>query len=223
MIEESTPILTPENNILVFWEDTVQDGLASTKKGMPVFAQTLKMRVSVPGDNKAFVEYEVERTYDPEYPHPIYQKMRRNEECHKAFGKYINDYKGRQAGPQTISGMPIEQWPLINRSQAANLRHNGVYSVEALATLSDAALPGIGMDARKLVQQAKDYLATAKNSAAAMEAQARERRTEERFAALEEQHRALAEALASLPEAAQATVQDHLAKRSPGRPRKEAA
>lgn len=222
MIDESLPILTHDRNILVFWEEPKQCGHASRTTGKVMFENTLMMRVSVPGDAKNNVEYWVQVSYPEGYPHPVYGKMRKNDAITQQYGKYIDDYLKRQGGPAEISGTPIEQWPMLTRAQVANLKHNGVYSVEALEGLTDQNIAAIGMDGRKLVQQAKDWLASARNSAAAMQAQERERKTEERFRALEENYSQLAEALSELPPDEQAKVQQSIQKRR-GRPPKVAA
>lgn len=211
--DESQPRLTAERNLLVFWEESRQSGHATEKAGRIMFDTVLMMRVTVPGDAKNTMEYWVQFTYPEGYPHPMFGKTRKNEDARKLYGKYIDEHIARQGGPQVVSGTPIEQWPMINRAQVANLKHNGVYSVEALSTLTDTGISALGMDGRKLVQQAKDWLERAKNDQAAAEAQAQRDRTEARFSALEEKYNELSDALAELPPDAQARVKDTIGKR----------
>lgn len=206
--QESQPIRTQDGAIIVFWDDVKQYGPASA----PQFASVLMMRVAVPGDNKASVEYECEVVYAEGHPHSVHGKSQKNDAVWQRFGRYIEDYKSRQGGPQAISGFPVDQLPFVNRAMVSNLKHNGIYSAEDLAGLSDQGITSIGMGARSLVQRAKDFLASRQNTSAAMEAQERERKAEERFAALEKRFSSLAEALDELPEDMQAQVKQKLAR-----------
>ena len=217
MNDESPPVLTHERNVLVFWEDVKPNGLHQGQ-----YNRVLMVRVSAPGDNKSSAEYWVDEEYPEAHPHPSFGKLRKNDLIYQRFGKYIEEYKGR-TDKTVAAGTPVEAWPVINRAQVAMLKHNGVYSVEALGGLTDSQIANLGMDGRKLVQQAKDYLATAANSQAAMEALERERKTEARFAALEEKFNDLAEALEALPEEAKQQAKAHLAKKHKDAKVKDAA
>lgn len=207
MNTESLPMLTEDRNILIFWEDAKPNGLHVGQ-----FNSVLMMRIEVPGDNKSKAEYMVQETYPAEFPHPMFGKVRKNDLIWQRFGKYIEKYLGSVEGT-VVAGTPIEAWPMVSRAQIAMLRHNCVYSVEALAGLTDQQIAAIGIDGRKLVQQAKDYLSASVNSQAAAEAQDRERKMETRFAALEENYSILAEALEALPPEGKAQVKDHISKR----------
>lgn len=220
MNNESQPILTHERNLLTFWEEAMPNGLAGERAGRVLFDKVLFVRISTPGD-KSEVTYEVKRDYPEEFAHPIHNKVKKNPIVYERFGKYIEEYLARGAGPDVVTGTPIEQWPMVDVRLAALLKHNGVYSVETLAMLSDTNASNIGMGVRVLVQKAKDWLQAATNSALAMEAQNRERRMEERFLALEEKYNVLAETLNELPPDAQAQVRAGIVKRGPGRPRKD--
>ena len=204
MNDESPPVLTAERNVLVFWEDVKANGLHPGQ-----FNSVLMMRVSVPGDNKSSAEYWVEERFPKEFPHPIFKAERRNEEIYKRFQKYIDDHKTR-SGSSLQAGTPLEAWPMVNRAQIALLKHNGIHTVEALEGLTDQHITQIGMEGRALVQKAKDYMANARNSAAAMEARDRERMLDARFASLEEKYTELAEAMAELPEESQKSVKAKL-------------
>jgi len=162
----------------------------------------------------------VKRDYPEEYPHPIHGKVRKNPLVYDRFGKYVDDYIAKGDGPDVVTGTPIEQWPMVDVRLAALLKHNGVYSVETLAMLSDTNASNIGMGVRALVQKAKDWLQAATNSALAMEAQREKRAVQDQLDALRIQMETLADAFAELPSDAQAQVKASIAKRGK---RKEAA
>lgn len=221
-VNESQPILTHERNLLTFWEEAVPNGLGAQKLNRVVFDKVLFVRVSTPGD-KSDVTYECMRDYPEECPHPIFGKVKKNPLVWERFGKYIQEYIDKGAGPGVVSGTPIEQWPQVDTRMAALLKHNGVYNVEALSGLSDSQSQAIGMGVRVLVQKAKDWLSAAADSATAMEAQRREQATQERFDALEAKYNLLAQVFEALPADQQDNVKAEIAKRGPGRPRKDAA
>lgn len=202
---ESLPILTHERNFLRFWKEAVENPRATASAGRTMFDEVLFVKITSPGDKSEMV-YKLETTYSDG------RTGKSSEPVWKRFEKYITDYKAKGAAT-AVSGTPIEMWPLADTRRVAMLKHNGIYSVEALASLSDSGIATIGMGGRELVQKAKDWLATAANSAAAMQAQERERATEARFAALEEQFNALAQAMNELPADAQAQVKASLGRR----------
>ncbi len=213
MNNESLPIATRERNLIVFWREAMPNGMASQKSARSIFDDVLFLRIIVPGDTSS-PEYEVERTYPEEFPHPIYGKVKKNDIVFKRFDKEIADYKARQEGPGVVSGTPLEQWPMVNTRQCAMLKAQAVYNVESLAMLSDAAMANIGMGMRDLVQKAKDWLASAEKNAHAMEAQRRERETNDRFEALEAKFREVTEVLTELPADMQDAIKKGLAKRA---------
>lgn len=196
---ESLPILTHEKNLLTFWEDVIPNGLAGTKAGRVVFDKVLMMRVSSPGDKSA-PEYEVDRSYPEEFPHPIHGKLKKNELVYAKFGKYIDDYKGRVGGSQIEAGTPIDHWALVDMRMAANLKFNGIYTVEALAAVSDGNAISLGMGSRELIQKAKDWLATAANTAMAMETEERNRKLQSQIDDLQAKYDVLAQSMEVLPE-----------------------
>lgn len=219
MNNESQPILTHERNLLTFWEEAKPSGLAEQKLNRILFDKVLFVRINTPGD-KSEVTYEVRREYSEECPHPIHGKVKKNPIPYERFGKYIDEYLSKGAGPDVLTGTPLDQWPLIDVRMAALLKHHGVYTVEALEGLSDGQTQGIGMGVRPLVQKAKDWLVSAARSASDMESQRRERAVQDQLDALKEQFSGLAEAMAELPPEAQAQVKASLTKRNR---RKEAA
>lgn len=219
--ETAPPIYTHEGNFLTFYERAVQNEAGSLKAGRALFDKVLYVTISSPGD-KSNVDYEIEREYPEEYPHPSLGKMKKNEVIYKRLGKYIDDFKTRGNGPSAVSGTPIEHWPLVDTRRVAMLKHNGIYNVESLARLNDSAISTLGLGGRQLVQQAKDWLASAANSALALQTEEKNRILEAKFTSLQEQISDLAEALSSLPSDAQAQVKTELAKRR-GRPPKVAA
>lgn len=213
MEREYPPMLSEDKNILVFFEQQRENGLATQKAGRPIFNNVLMLRISSPGD-KSSAEYEVDVEYPESFPHPIHGALKKNRDIYQRYGKFIERHKETREAGGVLDGTPLEQWPGITFRQAALLKSLGIQTVESLAEAHDNALHAIGMGARELRQKAKDYLLTAADTAAALEAQRQKREIEARFTALEDNFKALAEALQELPAEAQNQVKASLAKRN---------
>ena len=59
---------------------------------------------------------------------------------------------------ETEEGMPLREWPYLNRAQVAELNALGILTVEALAGMADGLLQNIGPGARDLQKRAKHVL-----------------------------------------------------------------
>lgn len=208
--DESPPMFTHEKNMVSFWEEAKESGLASTKAGRAMFDRVLMMRVTAPG-MKSDTLYEVEREYPEGYPHPIHGKVHVNADIYRRYQQYVDEFKKRGAQTAT-NGTPLEQWALMDRRTVMQFKHNGVHNVEGLASLTDVAMSSIP-GSRAWAQKAKDWLAQAANSAAAMQAQEQNRHMQTQLDQLREQLATLGEALNALPPDARAQAQDVIKKR----------
>lgn len=212
MYREYPPMPTKEKNLLIFREETRENGRVKELTGKLAFNRVLMVQITVPGE-KSIPEYEVDIEFPEGYPDPVHGKVKKNPAMYARFGEYIEKFKQTQASGGAISGTPIEEWPAVNIRHAALMKSVGVYTVEALADLSDSALQSIGLGGQALRQKAKDYLAAAEKTAGDMRLQEMNRKQEQQMALLQEQINALSDAMASLPLDAQAHVKSELGKR----------
>ena len=81
-----------------------------------------------------------------------------------AFKEQIEKFKAG-SNANVLSGTPLKQWPRADRGLVATLAALNIHSVEQLAEISDGNLQNIGIGARELREQAKAFLALAKDSA----------------------------------------------------------
>lgn len=141
-------MFTHENGLLVrFFQDAVQDEIASDSAGRPIFHDRDFVQIMVPGDPKNQVTRVAEKT----------DKAR-----------FVKTWTAYQAGRElSESGTPIEQWPLLSKAQALELKGAGIATVEIFADVSDANLQKLGPGYKRLQVKAKDYLASADKDAAA--------------------------------------------------------
>lgn len=117
--------------------------------GYEVFEEIEFVKIRVPGDRHF------------EYFQPATDSHRRR------FPKAYHSFKERTEGRAGIVGMPIEQWPAVNRSQGMTLKGAGIHTVEELAAVGEQNVDRLGLNGRELRDRARTYIATAKDTAEA--------------------------------------------------------
>ena len=136
---------------VTFYKRSVKQEDESIAAGRPIFKEFDFVRICVPGDNLTEID-----TYA--------------QESHKArFPRQWAHYQNQVAGQEQIIGTPIEQWPLVSRSQAEELKGVKFRTVEDVANCSDQQLQRIGMIAgmspHSFREKAKAFLNLATESA----------------------------------------------------------
>jgi len=139
------------NLAVTFYKRSVKQEDESIAAGRPIFKEFDFIRIMVPGDNLSEID-----TYA--------------NESHKArFPRHWAHYQNKVGEHQDFIGTPIEQWPLVTRSQAEELRGLKFPTVESVANCSDAQMQRIGMVAgmspHSFREKAKAYLNLASDSA----------------------------------------------------------
>lgn len=129
-----------------FYVEAVEDKSASEKEGRPVFRDVEFVRIAIAGDSKT------------EVVHKVTDKIRNQ------FPQEYDHWKRTQQ--QAVVGTPLEQWPGASVSFVKTCKMMNVYTVEALADLTDAHLRNLGMDARTMQARAKAWLESARDNAA---------------------------------------------------------
>lgn len=172
-----------------FRMENVHMPFLSEQEGKPMYEQQPFIRMYIPGDKTKVIDRAVRLEGFADTPSDPHR-----------FPAQWNAFKQGVAAVQ--SGTPLAEWPLITAQQVKELNAANIYTVEALAAVSDAALDGLGHGGRSLRDQAKARVEAANSEApiAKMAAQ---------NADLQRQLDELRASLNS-PE-----------KRGPGRPRKE--
>lgn len=136
---------------VTFYKRSVKQDDESVAAGRPIFKEFDFVRICVPGDNLTEID-----TYAQES-----HKMR--------FPRQWAYYQNQVAGQEQIIGTPIEQWPLVSRSQADELKGIKFRTVEDVANCSDQQLQRIGMIAgmspHSFREKAKAFLNLATESA----------------------------------------------------------
>jgi hypothetical protein len=136
---------------VTFYKRSVKQDDESLAAGRPIFKEFDFVRICVPGDNLTEID-----TYA-------------NESHKTRFPRQWSHYQNQVGNQEQIIGTPIEQWPLISRSQADELKGIKFHTVESVANCSDQQLQRIGMIAgmspHSFREKAKAFLNLANESA----------------------------------------------------------
>jgi len=127
------------------------------------------------------------------------------------------------AEPKT--GLPLDKWPGCTRTECENLKSVNIFTVEELATCSEAGLEGYGMGGRALKSKAKIYLEAAKdNGAVVARLEDLEKKFEASLATIDDLNKQLRNADVALQAAEKEQEQKTLTlanEKKQGRPKKE--
>lgn len=139
------------NLAVTFYKRSMKQEDETIAAGRPIFKEFDFIRIMVPGDNLSEID-----TYA--------------NESHKArFPRQWAHYQNKVGDHQDFVGTPIEQWTLITRSQAEELRGLKFPTVESVANCSDQQMQRIGMVAgmspHSFREKAKAFLNLANESA----------------------------------------------------------
>lgn len=178
---------------VTFYKRSMKQEDESIAAGRPIFKEFDFVRICVPGDNLTEID-----TYA--------------QESHKArFPRQWAHYQNQVGNQEQIIGTPIEQWPLVSRSQAEELKGVKFRTVEDVANCSDQQLQRIGMIAgmspHSFREKAKAFLNLASDSAEVAQREAElqalreendkiKAETEAKLAAMQEQMTAILAAVA---------------------------
>lgn len=120
-----------------FFEDTVQDEVASAREGRPIFRTEERVQIIMPGN-------------------PLSSPVQVVNESHKQ--RWPKQYDQFKAGlEQAPDGTPLEEWPILNRAMVKELKHLEIHTIEQCAALDDQACQRIGMGALELRKKAQAY------------------------------------------------------------------
>lgn len=136
---------TDEGLYVTFEMEALKDEEKSLEQGRPIFFDVPFITIRIPGDKTTTVKRPVK------------------EEDKTRFARHWERFLRQEK--VAVEGTPIEQWPLITKSQALELKAMNIITVEVLAQVSDGNLNWHG--ARDLREKAKSWLDSAKDSSAA--------------------------------------------------------
>jgi hypothetical protein len=125
--------------------DTERDGRASVEAGRDIFRSVERVRIVIPGAVASIVVKNVDQSHRDRWP-AAYDAFKRGQEA-------------------PLEGMPLEEWPILNKAMIAELHHLQIRTVEDLAGLSDVAVQNIGMGGQMLRERARAWFDDAQHEA----------------------------------------------------------
>lgn len=121
-----------------FFVDQVQDMVATENQGRPIFREEERVEIIMPGN-----------------PHtrPVARVSNEHRE------RWPKEYEAFKAGMEmSPEGTPLEEWPILKRSQVMELKALGFKTVEHVSNMDDLAIQRIGMGGRRLKELAEGFL-----------------------------------------------------------------
>jgi len=136
-----------------FFKDVRRNEFQSEQQGRPIFEDVTMIHIVLPGNNLFDVKEVVREDHKRRFP--------------LQWAAFQNAQDGKD--PMMI-GTPLEQWPLIGRAQAEELKGMKFFTVESVANASDATLARMGMAggmaAHALRERAQRFLEVARDNSA---------------------------------------------------------
>lgn len=111
-----------------FYKKPVENVVKTEQEGRPIYEDKVFVRILVPGDSLSIIDTFAHEDHKKRFP----------VQWQHFLNKQGND-------DDSISGTPLNQWPLISTSQAEELRGLKFYTVEQVASASDQQITRIGM------------------------------------------------------------------------------
>jgi len=111
-----------------FYKDVRKNEFQSQQQGRPIFEEVTMVHIVLPGNNLFDIKEVVQERHKQRFP--------------MQWAAFQNSQDGTD--PMAI-GTPLDQWPMISRAQAEELKGLRFFTVESIAGASDAVLQRMGM------------------------------------------------------------------------------
>lgn len=128
-----------------FEDEFVKNEYRSETEGKPAYDHMICISLEYPGNNLNTYKYRF-------FPHDTGHN---NQWIHR-FPRQWEAFKAQKE--QIPDGTPIEMWPPLDKKRVFELKGIKIFTVEQLAALTDATGPNIGLDWRKMRDQANAFL-----------------------------------------------------------------
>ena len=165
--------INPDSQLTVrFYSKPVKNEFKTQIEGRPIFQDTDYIEIMTPGDKDNTVDTPAMEHHKQRFP------------LHWAYYK-------NNGGSNAQIGTPLEQWPLITGSQAAELKALKFFTVDSVAGASDEQITRIGlaggMQPFAFREKARLFLSVAKDLSFSTKQAEANKANENRIAELEKQ------------------------------------
>lgn len=182
------PGVNKGNAIPKFYQATTRDNGKSDALGRFVSKSVDMIRIIIPGDKHNIVERRVQ------------------EDDKKRWQKQWDAYK--KMIDFVPEGTLLDTWPMLSRAQVEDLKYNNIFTVEALAGLSDEQLTSVGLGARMLRKHAQAFIEASRTGAPSAALVAENEKQATLIAALTQQVEALTKQMELLAKKAGEKIED---------------
>jgi len=163
---------------VIFFKKAMPNAFKTQQEGRPIFEDQDFVKIFVPGDTTSIIE-----TFA-------------RDDHKKRFPRHWAHYQNTQGG-NLESGTPLSAWSILTLSQVEELRALKFFTIESIATASDAQLQRIGMiagmapvafreRANRFLHAAKDESFINKQAETAKQLQEENQAMKEKMARMEE-------------------------------------
>lgn len=124
--------------IVQFRKQAVQNNYQTHLQGKPVFEDHDFIKILIPADRNLIIDTKV------------------TAEHKEKFSEEWENYQ--KTGMVAQTGYPLDEWTSVTRSQVELLKYSNIFTVEQLASLSDAGVQSLGMGALDLRAKAQSFM-----------------------------------------------------------------
>lgn len=122
-----TDVSNPDSRLFVeFYSKPIQNNFRTAQEGRPIFDDMDMVKIYVPGDPTTVIDTPARDEHKARFP--------------RHWAHYQNIHT---SGPE--AGTQLSAWSILSKSQVEELRALKFFTVESVATASDAQLQRIGM------------------------------------------------------------------------------
>lgn len=125
---------------------------ASEEAGRPIYKDVPHIKIMFPGDRTKQICRPIKVKDDSQGPSDA-----------NRFPRQWAAFQSQELSVQ--DGTPLEQWPMVTKSQVLEFKSMHVHTVDSLASLSDLAVQNLGMGVLDLREKAKAWLSKATDGA----------------------------------------------------------
>jgi hypothetical protein len=112
--------------VVTFYEGSIQNNYKTEQEGRPIFDSVDMVKIFTPGNSLNIIDTIARDWHRDRFP--------------VQWARYKNN-----KNDESISGTPLSSWPILSKAQVENLRAIKFFTVENIASATDAMLSNIGM------------------------------------------------------------------------------
>jgi len=124
--------------LVSFYYKAIKNEQESEAQGYPVYKDQERVKIVIAGDKNTVID------------------RKASEEDRARFASHYERFKNKNE--QAVDGFPLENWPQLTVSQVALLKEFNIFTVEAMASVSDSNVARMGPGVRALRDKALEFM-----------------------------------------------------------------